>query len=133
MNPLLFGPLLELGKGMIDRLFPDPAEKARAEMELLKMTQDGDLKQILGQLQINAKEAENPSIFVAGWRPAAGWAGVIGLLYACVGHPLLSWMATVKGWPTPPAVDSDTLLYVLGGMLGLGGLRTLEKAKGVAK
>jgi hypothetical protein len=132
MNPMLIAPLLELGGGIISRLFPDPAEKAKAELELLKMTQEGDLKQILAQLDINAKEAAHPSMFVAGWRPGAGWAGVAGLVYASIGQPLLTWLATAKGWPAPPPVDTELLLYVLGGMLGLGGLRSYEKVKSVA-
>lgn len=132
MNPLLIGPLFELGSSIINRLFPDPAEKAKAEYELLKMTQEGDLKQIISQLEINAKEAAHPSMFVAGWRPGAGWAGVAGLVYASIGQPLLTWLATAKGWPAPPPVDTDLLLYVLGGMLGLGSLRSFEKVKNVA-
>ena len=131
MNPLLLGPLFEIGGKIIDRLFPDPTEKARAELELLKMTQAGDLQQVVAQLEINAREAQHPSIFVAGWRPGAGWAGVVGLFYAAVGQPLLSWLASAKGWPAPPPVDTDLLLYVLGGMLGLGGLRSFEKVKNV--
>ena len=132
MNPLLIGPLFELGKGIIDRLFPDPQKKAEAELELLKMTQAGDLQVILAQLQINAKEAESSSVFVAGWRPFVGWTCGIGLFYATIGVNLLSWLSTAKGWPLPPVVDTDTLLYVLGAMLGIGGLRTLEKIKGIA-
>lgn len=132
MNPLFIPPLLELGGSIISRLFPDPAEKARAELELLRMTQDGDLKQVLAQLEINAREAQSSSTFVAGWRPGAGWAGVAGLVYAAIGQPLLTWLASIKGWPLPPAVDSELLLYVLGGMLGLGSLRSYEKVKNVA-
>lgn len=132
MNPLFIGPLFEIGGKIIDRLFPDPSEKARAELELLKMTQAGDLQQIIAQLEINAKEAQHPSMLVAGWRPGAGWAGVAGLVYASVGQPLLTWLATAKGWPAPPPVDTELLLYVLGGMLGLGGLRSYEKVKNVA-
>jgi len=132
MNPLLLGPLFELGKGIIDRLFPDPAAKAAAELELLKMSQAGDLQVILAQLAINAKEAESSSVFVAGWRPFVGWTCGIGLAYATIIHNLLEWLAVVRAWPLPPVVDTDTLLYVLGAMLGIGGLRTLEKVKGVA-
>lgn len=132
MNPLLLAPLLEMGGSIINRLFPDPEKKAAAELELLKMTQDGDLKQVLAQLEINAKEAAHPNVFVSGWRPFAGWVGGIGLFYATIGHNVFAWVATIKGWPTPPTVDSDLLLYLLGGMLGIGGLRTMEKVKGVA-
>ena len=132
MNPLLLGPLFELGKGIIDRLFPDPAKKAEAELELLKMTQSGDLQVILAQLAINAKEAESSSVFVAGWRPFVGWICGGGLLYATIIHNLLEWVSTIKNWPLPPAIDTGTLIYVLGVLLGVGGLRTLEKIKGVA-
>lgn len=133
MNPLLLGPVFELGGKIIERLFPDPAAKAAAELELLKLTQSGDLQMVLGQLEINAKEAAHPSIFVAGWRPFVGWTCGVGLIYATVGHNLLAWLAQARGWPLPPAVEADLLIYTLGGLLGIGGLRTLEKVKGVAK
>jgi hypothetical protein len=133
MNPLLLSPLLEIGKSIIERLFPDPAAKAAAELELLKMTNDGELKQILAQLEINAREAQHPSLWVAGWRPGAGWCGVAGLAYVTILQPLLTWLAAVKGWPTPPEMNTDLLWAVLTGMLGIGSLRTFEKAKGVSK
>jgi hypothetical protein len=133
MNPILLAPLLEIGKGIIDRLFPDPEKKAAAELELLKMTQDGDLKQILGQLQINAQEAAHPSVFVAGWRPFFGWAGGVGFIYAVMVQPLLAWMAEIRGWPTPPTLNIDLLWVVVTGLLGLGTLRSVEKVKGKSK
>lgn len=133
MNPLLLAPLLDLGKGIIDRLFPDPEKKAAAELELLKMTQDGDLKKIVGQLEINAKEAQHPSVFVAGWRPFFGWAGGAGFVYAVIGQPLLAWIATVKGWPMPPDINIDLLWVVVTGMLGIGTLRSVEKVKGASR
>jgi hypothetical protein len=132
MNPLLIGPLFELGKGIIDRLFPDPQKKAEAELELLKMTQAGDLQVILAQLQINAKEAENPSVFVSGGRPFIMWICGIGFMYATLLQPLFTWLSSIKGWPVPPQIDTDVLMYALGGLLGLGGFRSVEKIKGVA-
>jgi hypothetical protein len=133
MNPLLLGPLFELGKGIIDRIFPDPAQKAAAELELMKMTQDGDLKQIMGQLEINAREAQHASVFVAGWRPFFGWAGGAGFVYATLLQPVLAWVGAVKGWPAPPDVNIDLLWVVVTGLLGLGTLRSVDKAKGVSK
>lgn len=132
MNPLFIGPLLELGKGIIDRLFPDPAQKAAAELELLKMTQEGDLKLILAQLEINAKEAQHPSIFISGWRPAVGWICGFGLAYQTVLHNILQWVASINKWPLPVSPDTDTLVYVLGTLLGVAGLRTIEKVKNVS-
>ena len=133
MNPLLIGPLLELGKGIIGRLFPDPAEAAKAELELLKMTQEGDLKQVLAQLEVNAKEAQHPSIFVAGWRPAFGWAGAVGFVYAVIGQPMLAWIAVNRGLTPPPVLNIDLLWVVVTGLLGIGTLRSVEKVKGTSK
>ena len=69
MNPLILGPVLEIGKSLIDRLFPDPALKAKAELDMMVLLQTQDLQRVLGQLEINAKEAANPNMFVSGWRP----------------------------------------------------------------
>ena len=133
MNPLILAPVLEIGKSLLERFFPDPAEKAKAEMDMMVLLQTQDLQRVLGQLEINAKEAASPSVFVAGWRPAIGWCCGAGFLWATIGHPLMSWLAAAKGWPAPPEVDNETLMYVLGGLLGLGTLRSVEKIKGAAK
>lgn len=133
MNPLLLAPLLDVGKTLLDRFIPDPETKRAAEVEFLKMAMDGELKQTIAQLEINAREAAHPSIFVAGWRPFFGWSGGLGFVYATVGQPLLAWWAAVKGWPTPPTLNLDLLWVVITGLLGIGGMRTFEKTRGVAK
>jgi len=131
MNPLLLGSVLEIGKSLLDRLLPDPEKRAAAEMEMLKMAADGELKQVVAQLEINAREAQHPSVWVAGWRPAFGWLGGLGFAYAVILQPLLAWLSVVKGWPTPPEVNIDLLWTVVTGMLGIGGLRTFEKSRKV--
>jgi len=133
MNPLLLGPILEVGKTLLDRFVPDPAQKQAAEMEWLKMAADGELKQVIAQLEINAREAAHPSIFVAGWRPFFGWAGGFAFVYATVVQPLLAWWAGIKGWPVPPVLNIDLLWVVVTGLLGISGFRTFEKTKGVTK
>ena len=133
MNPLVLAPLLEVGKTLLDRFIPDPEAKRAAEAEFLKMAMDGELKQVMAQLEINAREAQHQSVFVAGWRPFFGWAGGFAFVYATVGQPLLAWWAGIKGWPVPPELNLDLLWVVVTGMLGIGGLRTFEKAKGVTK
>ena len=133
MNPLLLAPLLDIGKTLLDRFIPDPEAKRAAEAEFLKMAMGGELQQTIAQLEINAREATHPSVFVAGWRPAFGWCGALGFVYATIGQPLLAWGAAIKGWPAPPALNLDLLWVVVTGMLGIGGLRTFEKTKGVAK
>lgn len=133
MNPLLLGPILDIGKTILDRFVPDPEKKAAAEMELIRMAAEGELKQVIAQLEINAREAQHPSIWVSGWRPAFGWCGAAGFVYATIAQPMLSWVAAKEGWPAPPTLNLDLLWVVVTGMLGIGGLRSIEKVKGVAK
>jgi hypothetical protein len=132
MNPLIIGPIFELGKSLLDRFFPDPAEKAKAELELVQLMQGNDLKLILAQIEVNAKEAAHPSIWVSGWRPAVGWIGAAALAFSSILYPLLVWVAAAKGWNAPPKLDTEVVEYLLYGMLGIGGLRTLEKVRNVA-
>ena len=133
MNPLLLGPIMEIGKTLLDRFFPDEEARRKAEADFLKLAMDGELKQVIAQLEINAREAVHPSAFVAGWRPFFGWVGGFGFLYHAIGQPLLAWYGTSKGWPAAPELNMDLLWVVITGMLGIGGLRTWEKSKGVAK
>ena len=135
LNPLsiALGPLFEFGGKLLDRLFPDPSEKARAELEMLRMLQAGDLQTAIEQIKVNAVEASHQSIFVAGWRPFVGWICGLSLFYSAVLFNILAWVARIRGWPAPPMLDNDVLIYMLGGILGLGGYRSIEKVKGKAK
>ena len=121
-----------MGKTLLDRFIPDEVVRREAEAEFLRMAMGGELKQVVAQLEINAKEAQHPSIWVSGWRPGAGWVGVAGFGYTVIVQPMMSWVCAIQGWPTPPTIDSELLWVVLSGLLGIGGLRTYEKAKGVA-
>ena len=132
MNPLVLGPIFELGSALINRLFPDKTEAARAEYEFAKMVQEGSLAVVIKQLEINAKEAQHPSLFVAGWRPFVGWGTAIGLIWSTVGTNIAGWISQINGWPLPPPVDTEGLIYVLLSLLGVATLRTFEKKSGVA-
>ena len=132
MNPLILGPIFELGKDLIDRFIPNKDEARKAEMAFAVMAAEGELKQIIAQLEVNAKEAMHPTIFVAGWRPFFGWAGGVGFIYAVMLQPLLAWYSTIHEIPVPPELNLDLLWVVVTGMLGIGGLRTYEKHTGVA-
>ena len=132
--------LLSFGKSLIERVFPDPAAKAAAELELLRLHQTGELAALAaatdlakGQLAINTEEAKSASLFVAGWRPAIGWTCAAAFGYAAILEPLMRMSATVGGYVgTFPAIDTDITLQVLMGLLGLGTLRTIEKLQGKA-
>ena len=124
---------------LIGKIIPDPQAAADAKLKLLELAQQGELanldaevKLAAGQLEVNKVEAASQSTFVSGWRPGAGWICVLGLGYQFFLGPLLAWASGIYSWPVPPTLDMGDLLTLLGGMLGLGGLRTAEKFKGVA-
>ena len=138
MNPLLLGGLFDVAKSIIGRIWPDPAQQAQAQMELLKLQQSGELAQLAAatdlaklQIQVNLEEAKSGSLFISGWRPAVGWVCVVALCYQYIVAPLAPWLLTVFGLTVPklPGLD-DTLWQLLAGMLGFGSLRTFEKVKG---
>lgn len=132
MSPLILPTLLEFGSKLIDRLIPDEGKKAEAQLELMKMAQNQDFAVVLEQIKVNAVEAQSTSPWVSGWRPGAGWCCVAGLAYTFLLQPLLSWASSISEFPVPPSIDTEYLIYLLGAMLGIGGLRTVEKVKGVA-
>lgn len=132
MNPILL-PLIQLGSNLIERWIPDKAAQAKAEMDLLKMAGEQDFQSTIKQIEVNIQEAQHQSIFVAGWRPFVGWICGLGLAYQAILHNLIEWLSGIYGFPVPPAPDSEVLIYVLGGLLGLGALRTYEKRSKLTK
>jgi len=120
--------LLDIGGKVLDRVLPDPAQQAAAKLELLKLQQNGELAQITGQMEINKVEAASSSIFVSGWRPGIGWVCGAGFAVQFVIGPLAEWGSSLAGHPVKfPQMDTGTMMPLLLGMLGLGGLRTAEK------
>lgn len=131
---------LDIGSKVIDRLWPDPLQASAAKLELLKMQQNGELAQLASntelakaQLEVNAEEAKNSSIFVAGWRPFIGWVCGAAFAWNWIGLPIGVFAAALldKELHLSPA-DMSEMLPVLLGMLGLGALRSVEKIKKVA-
>jgi len=109
---------------------PINADKA-AEIALKLEELEGKARD--AQTTVNLAEASNPNLFVAGWRPAAGWVCVLGLFYSVFLRPILSWLATVWCWSAvPPVIDTIILMELLFGMLGLGAYRTYERINGKA-
>lgn len=134
------GSVFEMGSKIIDRIWPDPAQRDAAKLELFKAQQAGDFKEMdqafdlaKSQITVNQTEASNASIFVSGWRPATGWVCVGAMAYQYLIRPLATWGAAMLGHPIPlmPGLD-ENLWQLLMGLLGLGGLRTYEKIKGTA-
>lgn len=129
-----------IGK-VLDRILPDPGAKAAAQLELMKLAQSGELAQLnadvtlaQGQMETNTAEAANPNAFVSGWRPFVGWVCASGMASVFVVGPFFEWGSGLASHATAwPKLDIMPLLTMLGGMLGLGTLRTVEKINGVAR
>jgi hypothetical protein len=139
MTPFLA--LLPIAEKLIDRFVPDPEQKAKAILELKKEENQQALQEMTLELQamqaqtsINQEEAKSQSLFVAGWRPAVGWTCAVAFAYHFVFQPLLAFsMASFGHNVTLPVFDMDALFTVLLGMLGLGGMRSFEKYKGITR
>ena len=132
MDPVTI--MLGIGNKVIDRLWPDPAQAAAAKLELFKLQQSGELAVITGQMEINKAEAANPSVFVSGWRPFIGWVCGAACAWNWIGLPMAKALAVYHQVPfaLSPA-DLSEMMPVLIGLLGLGGLRTVEKIQGEAR
>jgi len=118
------------GLKVLNKFIPDPEARAKAEAELRSDLFAADK----AQMEVNKAEASSGSLFIGGWRPAIGWACASALWFQYIAVPLVLWVAEVFGHslPKPPVLDK-VLWELMFGMLGMGGLRTFEKIKGVAK
>jgi hypothetical protein len=121
--------------GLLDKFVEDKDQKAKLAHEIATMSDTHAQQALLAQLEINKAEAASGSLFKGGWSPFIGWTSGIAFAYHFVLQPLLVFVLTVSGIDLPelPEFDMSTLLTVLGGMLGIGSLRTYEKQKGLTK
>lgn len=131
MLAALVGPIA----GLLDKFIPDAGEKARLAHEIATMAERQAHEIALAQIEVNKEEAKSDQLFKSGWRPFIGWTCGIAFAYHFVGQPILVFLLTVSGTDVPklPDFDMTSLITVLGGLLGLGTLRTFEKYKGVSK
>jgi hypothetical protein len=132
--------LIPVFSQLLDKILPDKGAADAAKLELLKMAQQGELAQInadvtiaTAQAETNKIEAASTRLFVAGWRPFVGWICGFAVGFKFIGGPALFMVAQAFGHPVDlPVIETSELWPLLLGMLGLGGLRTVEKVKGAA-
>ena len=133
LNLVGAGPIAQGLFGLIDSLFTSDEERMQAKFKLMELEKSGELAQI----NVNMKEAEHTSLFVAGWRPFIGWVCGLAFAWAFLLYPIVSFAVIAFGVPVPlhliPALDLSAMMPVLMGMLGLGAMRSWEKREGVAR
>jgi len=114
---------------MLDKFVVDKDLKVKLQHELETAIHSANL----AQLEVNKAEAAHKSVFVSGWRPFVGWVCAVSLSYHFIIAPLLQFSFALAGIEQElPEFDFSQLSTILMGMLGLGGLRTFEKMKGVS-
>jgi hypothetical protein len=151
LNPL--SAILSIGEAAVQRIWPDPVKQAEEQRKLAQLAQEGDLARLqahvqllVGQLEINKQEAQHKSLFVAGWRPGVGWVATICLALAFIPKTIVltamwTWQCylllsanvpdiAVVDLPEFPDLGVTDLLGILGSMLGIGAMRSFDKAKG---
>jgi len=121
--------------GLLDKFIEDKDQKSALAHEIATMGERHVQESLLAQLEINKAEAASGSLFKGGWRPFVGWICGFALLYHFILSPMIIFIITLTGATIPPLPEFDmgSLMTVLLGMLGIGGLRTFEKQKGLTK
>jgi len=131
----LLGMLVDPVSNILDKVVEDKDQKARLAHEIATMAERHAQELARGQIEINKEEAKSRNIFIAGWRPFVGWTCGLALFWHFLGLPVTLF---ITGWfnlqhPPLPEFDMNSLMTVLLGMLGLGGMRSFEKFKGLTK
>tara|TARA_R100000951_G_scaffold114037_1_gene117398 strand:- start:461 stop:847 length:387 start_codon:yes stop_codon:yes gene_type:complete len=119
----LIGPV----SAILDKVIPDKDLREKLSHEIATMAERHTQEQVMAQIEVNKAEAAHKSLFVAGWRPAIGWICGFALLYSTIISPVIGI------WVEVPEIDTSLLTSTMLGMLGLGAMRTFEKAKGVSR
>jgi hypothetical protein len=126
---------------VIEKVWPDPAQKAAAALAIAELQQKGELAELdaqlrlaLAQVQVNDSEAKSGDPFASRWRPFIGWVCGFAFAWNFIGLSVARFVMQATGHPFEFApADMGEMMPVLLGMLGLGGMRTFEKVAGAAK
>ena len=130
MIQALIGPVT----GLLDKFIEDKDQKAALAHEIATLADKQANEQAIAQIELNKVEAAHKSMFVAGWRPAVGWVCALAMLLNFILIPFINLGLEFAGLDLQlDLIDMETMMPVLFGMLGLGGMRTAEKLKGVQR
>lgn len=111
--------------GLLDKWIPDADTKQEIAFKLATMSERHAQELSVAQIKLNTAEAKG-NWFQSSWRPATGWVCVLGFSVNFLISPLAAGFGVVI-----PQADTSVMMPVLMGLLGLGGLRSYEKSKGI--
>lgn len=130
----ILGDLIKPVTDLVSEVVVDKDKRDQINFELAQLNDAAQARidaQVAAQIDVNKIEAASPSMFVAGWRPFVGWVGGVGLLYSVFVEPLMEFIATTIFHYSGnfPVINTEVLLQVLLGLLGLAGMRSFDKLK----
>ena len=129
---MMWSPIISVVSSVLDKVIPDNNAKEKAKADIEKALIDNAAQINLAQAETNKIEAGHRSIWVAGWRPFLGWVCGIGFAWIFVLNPILQWGLALYGINAVlPQLQTDVLMELTIALLGLAGLRSWEKAKGL--
>lgn len=126
--------LIDPVSSVLDKVVVDKNEKARLAHEIATMSEKFAAENAALQAQANIAQSKHPSMFVAGARPAIMWICALGLFVQFFVMPIAEWVCAV--WYPEVALfemQTEALMTLTLSMLGVGGMRSFEKFKGVAR
>ena len=97
--------------------------KQKIAHEIATMSEKHAQEIAVAQIALNTQDAKG-NWFQSSWRPATGWVCVLALGVNYLISPLAAGFGILI-----PQADGGTLMPILMGMLGLGGMRSFEKTK----
>ena len=128
----MWGPIISIVGSVLDKVIPDNNAKEKAKADIEKALIDNAAQINLAQAETNKIEAGHRSVWVSGWRPFLGWCAGCGFFVVYVLSPLIKWVCALRGFDViVPELDTDVLMELTIAMLGLAGLRSWEKSKGL--
>lgn len=126
--------ILPIIGSVLDKVIPDNNAKAKAKADIEKALIDNASKINLAQAETNKIEASHRSVWVAGWRPFLGWVAGFGFAWVFVLAPMAQWVCALLGIHVElPVLHTDVMMELTIALLGLSGLRSWEKSKGLTK
>lgn len=139
IDPVTISSIFSIGTKLIDKLFPDPEQKAKAQLELLRMQQSGDLDEMKTQLSAIIAEAQSADPWTSRARPSflyvvyilLLWSIPMGILTIFRPDAAAAFTAGFKAWMIAIPEPVLTLFGVV--MTGYVAGRSWEKVRGAAR
>jgi hypothetical protein len=125
-------------EGVLTRVWPTPEQRASADAIRMKSELEAAMAPIQAQLSVAAIEAANPSMFVAGGRPAIIWVGALALFCqygvgSLIEIGIWAYLCVSSGHLQPrPDLGIGDMMALVAPMLGVSWLRSQDKRNNVA-